>query len=62
MLYARDPRNLGAGEGGDGDIGDDYTDNDEGGVDLDPEEGKIKIQFTNLDTEASAVFFSVHKN
>jgi hypothetical protein len=62
LLYARDPRNLGAGEGGDGDIGDDYTDNDEGGVDLDPEEGKIKIQFTNPDTEASDLFFSVHKN
>ena len=62
VYYSRDPGNLQEGESGDGDVEDSYEDNDAGGVDLDPEEGKITIEFANPDPDSSDLFFSVHKN
>jgi hypothetical protein len=62
VYYSRDPGNLQEGEMGDGDVDDSYEDNDDGGVDLDPEEGKITIEFDNPDPDARDLFFSVHKN
>ena len=62
VFFARNPRKLAPGEEGDGDAGDGFEDNDEGGVDLDPAEGKITIEIQNPDPEAEDLFFSVHEN
>ena len=64
VYYARDPGNLQEGEFGDGDAGDNFTDNDTDPPisDLNREEGKITIEFANVEPEARELFFSVHKN
>ncbi len=62
VYFAKNPRKLRAGESGDGDVGDSFEDNDDGGVDLDPEEGKITIELSNPDLDADDLFVGVHKN
>ncbi|MFT5408577.1 MAG: hypothetical protein ACI9NC_001286 [Verrucomicrobiales bacterium] len=62
VYYSRNPDDLQAGESGDGDVSDSFTDNDENGLDVNPEEGKITIVFDNPDAGAVDLFFSVHIN